>query len=73
MKINTPFELVNVIAREHDRTSCSDNDLQNSPYVNNENGKVYSHRCKRCLLLALIEDETLSDDLPKDYFDSHML
>jgi len=47
----TAKELVDVIAPEHDRTSCSDDNLSNGLYFDIDD--VLSSRCSRCVLLEI--------------------
>jgi hypothetical protein len=44
------LELINIIAPEHERTSCSDEDLNNGFYSNDNNT-----RCGRCTLLEILK------------------
>ena len=47
-------EFVDIICPTHDRSSCSDEDLQNGFYSND-----HFTRCARCTLLSVIRDRSL--------------
>ena len=49
----TALELVDIIAPDHDRTSCSDADRSNGFGTGSSGG----FRCARCALLELAMDE----------------
>ena len=59
----TDLELINIICPEHNRTSCSDDNISNGFYTdsNDEYDKTISHkygsRCPRCALLELKSEE----------------
>jgi hypothetical protein len=65
-KINMEaIEFLNIILPAHDRTSCSDHDIQNgfwSRYGYNEEGK-WQGRCRRCIALEIINND---EDIPKE-------
>lgn len=48
-------KLINILFPTHDRTSCSDTNIQNGI-----NGFDHHIRCSRCALLSLIKDPTLA-------------
>jgi hypothetical protein len=53
------IDLINLIQPEHSRTSCSDENIFNGFYVE-DNGVInpkYPYRCKRCALLEIIDSE----------------
>ena len=47
-------ELIDIIAPKHGRTSCSDADLSNGFYTQDESG---NYRCLRCALLQTAEGD----------------
>jgi hypothetical protein len=52
MKNMTALEFINLIRPIHDRTSCSDNDLQNGFFT--RNGETWHGRCTRYMYLEII-------------------
>jgi hypothetical protein len=50
----TSKELIDLIAPQHDRTSCNDNELGNGFYSNSGNT-----RCGRCSLLQILKEGRL--------------
>lgn len=61
----TAIELINIIAPNHCRTSCSDEDLNNAFYLDDDLQEQYRSRCTRCSLLRIVE---LDNKLPS-YFE----
>jgi len=62
------LKFIDLIKPDHDRTSCSDEDIRNGFYVDVETEIVntkYRPRCKRCALLE-IANGTINLDLNKD-------
>ncbi len=57
----TAKEFINLIRPDHDRTSCSDEDISNGFYT--RDGEKWHGRCTRCLYLEIIN----GDNLPKDF------
>tara|TARA_R110000782_G_scaffold220705_1_gene307929 strand:+ start:255 stop:464 length:210 start_codon:yes stop_codon:yes gene_type:complete len=58
------FEFLNIVLPEHDRTSCSDDDVQNgfwSSYGYIKGGN-WQGRCRRCVALQIINED---EDVPK--------
>jgi hypothetical protein len=58
------LEFLNIILPEHDRTSCSDEDLQNGFWSRrgyNDKGD-WQGRCRRCMSLQIIDKD---EDVPK--------
>ena len=58
------MEFLNIVQKEHGRTSCSDNDTQNgfwSRYGYNDNNE-WQGRCVRCMALEVIRGH---EDVPK--------
>ncbi len=62
--IETARDLLDFIYPEHDRTSCSDNDIQNGFYSRNEQG---FGRCTRCMYLQILQGE----ELPRAVKEAH--
>ena len=62
--MKTAKELLDFIYPEHDRTSCDDNDRNNSFYSRNEQG--YG-RCTRCMYLDLLDGV----EVPKQVKEAH--
>ena len=60
----TTIEFIDIIAPEHGRSSCSDDNLSNSFYFDEENKEQGRSRCIRCSLLYILE---LDKDLPKTF------
>lgn len=67
----TAEELINIIAKKHSRTSCSDDNISNgfyhkSPEEWETNYKViinkYSPDCTRCALLAIANGRSIDTD-----------
>lgn len=67
----TAIELINIIAPEHSRTSCSDENLSNGFYHKasdewEEEYKVirkdYNPRCTRCALLDIANGRSIDKD-----------
>lgn len=67
----TAEELINIIAKEHSRTSCSDEDISNGFYHKSyeeweTDYKViinkYNPRCTRCALLEIANDRSIDTD-----------
>jgi hypothetical protein len=67
------IELINIIAKEHSRTSCSDENISNGFYHKSANAnewekeyKVISNkyhtRCTRCALLELANGRSIDTD-----------
>jgi len=56
MRIETAKDLLDFIYPEHDRTTCSDNNLNNGFYSRNEDG---FGRCTRCMYLELLSGSEL--------------
>lgn len=54
------LEFINIICPEHDRTSCSDENISNGFYTR---GNKWYGRCTRCMYLQIINGE----ELPKDF------
>lgn len=66
LKFNTmeAIEFLNIVQPEHDRTSCSDDNIQNgfwSLYGYNNDNK-WQGRCRRCIGLQIINND---EDVPK--------
>lgn len=53
----TATEFIDIIAPEHGRTSCSDEELNNSFYFDEENKEQGRSRCIRCSLLEIVKLE----------------
>lgn len=53
------IELLNIIRPEHDRTSCSDENIFNGFHT----ATGFHPRCRRCALLQIINRD---EDVPKD-------
>lgn len=54
-------EFIDIVCPEHARTSCSDNDISNGFYLEEDDETVsekYMYRCTRCALLE-IENGTI--------------
>lgn len=54
-KLST-IEFINIICPEHGRTSCSDENISNGFYLDDDEETVsmkYYHRCTRCALLEI--------------------
>lgn len=66
----TALELVNIIAPEHDRTSCDDNHINNGWASYTPSTGRTSPRCVRCALLEIVYDGTAN--IPDDYHLSMM-
>lgn len=49
----TGREFLDLIAPNHDRTSCSDKDVCNGYYT--RNGETWHGRCRRCMLLETLK------------------
>ena len=49
-EIKTPLDLINAIVPEHDRTSCSDDNIENGFYSSTEHT-----RCSRCTMLQTLK------------------
>ncbi len=60
----TAKKLVNIIAPEHDRTSCDDKKLYNTFYFDSVTGEQERSRCIRCSLLHILE---LNGDMPENF------
>ena len=60
----TTVEFLNIIQPEHDRTSCSDKDIQNGFYIEDDGtvNKKYPPRCRRCAYLEVITREVNPED-----------
>jgi hypothetical protein len=63
-------ELIDILYPEHDRTSCSDDDILNGfsweldewNTITDKLDKRYLPRCRRCALLEIISDEVVFID-----------
>lgn len=53
------LEFLNIIAPNHDRTSCNDNQLHNG--FRSRNGESWHGRCKRCMYLEILRGEPLPE------------
>lgn len=53
----TAKELIDIICPTHDRSSCSDEDLQNG-----FNSNDHFTRCGRCTLLCVLRDRSLPEN-----------
>jgi hypothetical protein len=49
------IEFIDIIRPEHDRTSCSDDDINNGFFT--RNGGDWHGRCTRCMYLQIIEND----------------
>lgn len=62
------IEFINITLPKHDRTSCSDEDVQNGFYTHtigyNDGSIQWDGRCRRCMALQIINNDS---DVPKDY------
>ena len=56
------IEFLNITLPEHDRTSCSDEDIQNGFYSGSYKEK-WMGRCRRCMSLQIINND---EDVPQD-------
>ena len=65
----TTIEFINIIAPEHGRTSCSDEDINNSFYFDEDKKEQGRSRCIRCSLLKIVE---LDGKLP-GYFEPNKI
>jgi hypothetical protein len=54
------LDMVDVLAPEHYRTSCSDDDI-----VNGFNSSEYGARCTRCALLEVVHDQ--DGEIPQEF------
>ena len=54
----TTTGLINTITPEHERTSCSDDKLNNKG-MDSDHGTIW---CSRCFLLGLVEGEKMPED-----------
>ena len=61
------IDFLNMILPEHDRTSCSDREINNgfySLYIGyNDGSKKWQGRCRRCMALQIINKD---EDVPKN-------
>ena len=60
------IEFLNIILPEHDRTSCSDEDITNGFWsmYGTESGKdKWMGRCRRCMALQIIKQD---EEVPKE-------
>lgn len=64
------LELINIMFPEHDRTSCSDKDLSNAYYLNDDWTMSLNQRCSRCAALK-IADTWLAPSDQKIYISSY--
>jgi len=62
----TALEFINIIKSEHDRTSCSDEDVSNGFY--SHNGETWHGRCTRCMYLELIKGEVPENFNPEECY-----
>lgn len=62
------LDLIEKLAPEHDRTSCSDDNLSNCAVF--EDGKmVIGGRCRRCSLIALADSDYKPDPENSIYYE----
>jgi hypothetical protein len=61
----TALEFINIIEPEHDRTSCSDDNISNGFWTRSGYGdeKKWHGRCTRCMYLEIIN----GDEIPKEF------
>lgn len=57
------IEFLNIIRPEHDRTSCSDDNLDNGFY---SRGDKWYGRCTRCMYLEILRDGVTPDGFAPD-------
>jgi hypothetical protein len=66
-KAMTAMEYINLTLPEHDRDSCSDDDIGNGFY--SRTGDSWYGRCQRCMALQIIRgEEEIPEDFDSDYF-----
>jgi len=53
------IDFINLIRPEHDRTSCSDEDIDNGFYSRNVDS--WHGRCTRCMYLEIIKEGTVPE------------
>ena len=53
----TALEFLNIVQKEHDRDSCSDENTNNGFYSRGLDMKDWQGRCRRCLALEIIKGE----------------
>lgn len=61
-------EFIDIICPEHDRTSCSDDNISNGFYFEEDGetiGTQYYHRCTRCALLEIENGKVVLNDKNK--------
>lgn len=60
------LELIDIICPEHGRTSCSDDNINNGFYFEDEESNViskkYLPRCSRCALLEIAKGLAIDED-----------
>jgi hypothetical protein len=69
------LELINIICPEHDRTSCSDENISNGFYFEDEFNttisRSYFPRCSRCALLEIANGTATDDNKILNSFSIH--
>ncbi len=60
----TALDFINIIRPEHDRNSCSDDDVCNG--FGTRNGDSWHGRCTRCMYLQIIAGHSLPKDMKQD-------
>lgn len=53
----TAKQLIDLILPEHERTSCSDDNIENGFY--SRNGETWHGRCSRCMMLEILKSGKL--------------
>jgi len=64
----TNKEFIDIICPEHSRTSCSDDNIFNGFYVDEDSDIIEEHypRCRRCALLEIENGSVKINDLNKE-------
>lgn len=55
-------DLIDRLAPEHGRTSCSDQTPNNAFYIEDSGSNIVHGKCRRCSLLKMATDKTINND-----------